>query len=81
MDRRDWDERYQGESLVWSAEPNRFLVAELEGVTPGRALDLAWVKGATRYGSLSRAGRSLASTSPQWGSTRAAVWPRHEACR
>ena len=41
MDRHEWDERYQGESLVWSAEPNRFLVAELEGVPPGRALDVA----------------------------------------
>ena len=45
MDRHDWDERYQGESLVWSAEPNRFLVAELEGVPPGRALDLACGEG------------------------------------
>ena len=45
MDRHDWDERYQGESLVWSAEPNRFLVAELEGLTPGRALDVACGEG------------------------------------
>ena len=45
MDRHDWDERYQGESLVWSAEPNRFLVAEVEGLTPGRALDVACGEG------------------------------------
>jgi SAM-dependent methyltransferase len=45
MDRHDWDERYQSEDLVWSAEPNRFLVTELEDLTPGRALDLACGEG------------------------------------
>ena len=44
MDRHDWDERYRRE-LVWSAEPNRFLVAEVEGLTPGRALDVACGEG------------------------------------
>ena len=41
----DWDERYAGSELVWSAEPNRFLVAEAEGLAPGRALDLACGEG------------------------------------
>lgn len=41
MDREDWNQRYRQRDFVWSAEPNRFLVAEVEGLTPGRALDLA----------------------------------------
>jgi thioredoxin reductase len=35
----DWDHRYGGEQL-WSGNPNGALVAELEGVAPGRALDV-----------------------------------------
>ena len=45
MDRHGWDARYAGEQLVWSAEPNRFLVAEVDGLTPGRALDVACGEG------------------------------------
>ena len=41
MDREDWDQRYRQKDFVWSIEPNRFLVAEVEGLQPGRALDLA----------------------------------------
>ena len=32
-------------ALLWTAEPNRFLVAEAEGLEPGRALDLACGEG------------------------------------
>lgn len=45
MDRQHWDERYAGDDLVWSAEPNRFLVAEVEALPAGRALDLACGEG------------------------------------
>jgi SAM-dependent methyltransferase len=45
MDRQVWDERYAGDDLVWSAEPNRFLVAEVEALPPGRALDIACGEG------------------------------------
>ena len=41
----DWDRRYAEPQLVWSAEPNRFLVEELAGLPPGRALDLACGEG------------------------------------
>jgi SAM-dependent methyltransferase len=41
VNRDDWNRRYSGQDLVWSAEPNRFLVEEVAGLTPGRALDLA----------------------------------------
>ena len=41
MQREDWNRRYEGTELVWTAEPNRFLVQEVEGLPSGRALDLA----------------------------------------
>jgi SAM-dependent methyltransferase len=41
VDRNDWNDRYRTAELVWSAEPNRFLVAEVADLSPGRALDLA----------------------------------------
>src|SRR4051812_12958963 len=41
MDAREWDERYAAADLVWSATPNQFVEAELAGLRPGRALDLA----------------------------------------
>lgn len=41
MDRNAWDERYAERDLVWSAEPNQFLPPAVEGMRPGRALDLA----------------------------------------
>jgi SAM-dependent methyltransferase len=41
VDRQRWDERYGGSDFVVPAEPNQFVVGELAGLTPGRALDLA----------------------------------------
>ena len=41
MDAEAWNERYRDSELVWSAGPNQFVEAELSGLTPGRALDLA----------------------------------------
>jgi SAM-dependent methyltransferase len=43
--REDWDSRYAEKELLWSASPNRFLVAEASGLAPGRALDLACGEG------------------------------------
>ena len=40
MDSSEWDRRYAGSELVWTAEPNRFVVAEVQDLPPGRALDL-----------------------------------------
>ena len=45
MERQQWDERYRTEELVWRAAPNRFLVDEVAGLAPGRALDLACGEG------------------------------------
>jgi SAM-dependent methyltransferase len=41
VDRQRWDERYGDADFVVPTEPNQFVVAELTGLAPGRALDLA----------------------------------------
>ncbi len=41
MERADWNRKYAGAELVWTAQPNRFLVEEVSELAPGRALDLA----------------------------------------
>ena len=41
----EWNRRYAGTELLWTAQPNRFLVAETEHLRPGRALDLACGEG------------------------------------
>ena len=45
MRREEWDRKYASPDFVWSTEPNRFLVAEAEGLAAGRALDLACGEG------------------------------------
>lgn len=46
MDRKDWNDRYAAQELLWGAEPNRFLAEELCDVPPrGRALDMACGEG------------------------------------
>jgi SAM-dependent methyltransferase len=45
MDAQAWDERYAAADLVWSATPNQFVAEELDGLRPGRALDLACGEG------------------------------------
>ncbi len=45
MDAGAWDNRYAAAEQVWSVEPNQFVAAELAGLTPGRAVDLACGEG------------------------------------
>lgn len=45
MTAQQWDERYSHKDLVWTAQPNRFLVSEVADMTPGRALDIACGEG------------------------------------
>lgn len=40
MDSEEWNRRYDTTELVWTAEPNRFLVAEAGTLPAGSALDL-----------------------------------------
>lgn len=41
-----WEERYRSRPAVWSGRPNPQLVAEAEGLKPGRALDVGCGEGA-----------------------------------
>jgi SAM-dependent methyltransferase len=41
-----WNERYRSGGRIWSGRPNRHLVAETEGLGPGRALDVGSGEGA-----------------------------------
>ena len=43
--REDWNTRYAQKELVWTAEPNRAFAAEVSGLAPGRALDVACGEG------------------------------------
>lgn len=45
MDAAAWNARYDTDELIWKAEPNRFLPPAVEGLEPGRALDLACGEG------------------------------------
>ena len=45
MTSEDWDARYEEVGLVWGPAPNRFVAAEIDGLAPGRALDLACGEG------------------------------------
>ena len=45
MKAEDWDRRYEAAELVWTAQPNRFLVEEVAELWPGTALDLACGEG------------------------------------
>jgi SAM-dependent methyltransferase len=36
----EWDERYAASDLVWSAEPNQFVVSLTDDLPPGSAVDL-----------------------------------------
>lgn len=40
-----WNKRYTAKELIWTAEANCFLKAEVAGMKPGRALDLACGEG------------------------------------
>ncbi len=45
MRRGEWNRRYASPGFVWSSEPSRLLVAEADGLAPGRALDVACGEG------------------------------------
>ncbi|MFD9501535.1 SAM-dependent methyltransferase [Streptomyces sp. NPDC060035] len=41
-----WDDRYRESDRIWSGNPNTALVREVDGLKPGRALDLGCGEGA-----------------------------------
>jgi SAM-dependent methyltransferase len=42
----DWDDRYRERAALWSGNPNGALVADVTGLSPGRALDVGCGEGA-----------------------------------
>jgi len=46
FDQAFWDDRYRSQAALWSGEPNGHLVAEVDGMTPGTALDVGAGEGA-----------------------------------
>lgn len=60
MDASAWDRRYAESELLWSAEPNRFVAAELVDLAPGRAVDLAAGEGRNAIWLASRGWRATA---------------------
>ena len=42
----EWDLRYDGDDQIWSGNPNGTLIAEVDGLEPGRALDVGCGEGA-----------------------------------
>lgn len=45
MQAHDWNQRYLGATLLWTGQPNEFLIEEISGLQPGRALDLGTGEG------------------------------------
>ncbi|HEX3948201.1 MAG TPA: class I SAM-dependent methyltransferase [Acidimicrobiales bacterium] len=46
FDQEFWDDRYRTATALWSGNPNRHLVAEAAGLSPGSALELGAGEGA-----------------------------------
>jgi SAM-dependent methyltransferase len=46
LDEEFWNERYRSSARIWSGKPNPQLVAEVESLPPGRALDVGCGEGA-----------------------------------
>ena len=76
MNREQWDERYGTEELIWKADPNRFLVEELDALAPGRALDVACGEGRNAVWLASKGWR-VTGARLLWRRT----WPRHSDWR
>ena len=45
MEADEWNRRYEGPDLIWTAQANRTLMAETGSLEPGRALDLGCGEG------------------------------------
>jgi hypothetical protein len=55
--REEWNEKYAGSKFLWTTEPNRFLIAEVEGLPPDARSTSPAARAATPSGSRNRAGR------------------------
>ncbi|MFP5319607.1 MAG: class I SAM-dependent methyltransferase [Acidimicrobiia bacterium] len=78
MDRQGWDERYWAREHTFVRDPNRLVVAEVEGLRPGRALDLATGEGRHAVWLASAGWKVAAVDFSVVGVTRAAARAREE---
>jgi len=88
-----WEQFYAEREQVWSGRPNVVLVEEIEGLTPGTALDLGCGEGADAIWLATRGWRVTAADIAQVALDRAAVhaadagvgdritWARHDFSR
>ena len=72
VDSQQWDQRYSGTEFEWTMQPNQFVAAELAGLPPGRALDLAAGEGRNTVWLAERGWRVTAVDFSGWGWKRAA---------
>ncbi|HVL28146.1 MAG TPA: class I SAM-dependent methyltransferase [Acidimicrobiales bacterium] len=78
MDRQGWEERYSAREQMFVRDPNRLVVAEVEGLAPGRALDVATGEGRHAVWLASRGWTVAAVDFSVVGVTRAAARARAE---
>lgn len=71
MDRRSWDERYEAAERAFPPHPNALIAAEIDGLAPGRALDLACGQGRHASWLAARGWRPVAVDFSVVGVTRA----------
>lgn len=78
MDRQGWEERYSASEQTFVRDPNRLVVAEVDGLAPGRALDVATGEGRHAVWLASRGWRVVAIDFSVVGVSRAAARARRE---
>jgi SAM-dependent methyltransferase len=80
MDRQGWDERYSAREQTFVRDPNRLVVAEIDGLAPGRALVVATGEGRHAVWLASLGWQVVAVDFSVVGITRAAARARQEGC-
>ena len=81
MDSAQWDERYAASDLVWSVEPNQWVVDVAGPLSPGRVLDLAAGEGRKEVVTASRTVPPCLDRADRARSRCAGAPPPVESCR
>lgn len=74
----EWDQRYADRGQLWSGQPNGVLVAQVAGLTPGRALDVGCGEGADAVW-LARSGWDVAALEVSGVALERAAGHAHDA--
>lgn len=81
MEAHEWDIRYSATETMWSYEPNVFLVSRVEGLRPGRALDLGCGEGRNALWLASRGWEVTAVDFSQVAVDRGRSWAEQRGLR